>query len=488
MNTRLIAALPLLALASCTSRLELAVVPPLVDGKQIAANVPNGIPYVLYFDRFSIETSYQIVNCSEFALKAEPTVAEIIAEPDPDQTYYLNPNSLAGPLKTSIVAAEYNADGSIASINAKAEDRTAETVGAFAKTAASVIKIAGAGGGLEGGKILTCNQPTLDAFKAYNTQKVVVTSAKAAIDAAQAEFDAAKAKVDATSGPIPKPLQTRFNNAWMSLDAAVTRLASAKAQLAKLADPITLTVTTLWPDSGSETTKNLLPPAELDEAVAGWTDESPDLNPKLGFLVIELKSAQAGGMGANGGLPRLTGKDLARGLPYRSPVRGILSIRSATNDGKGETVLGKVLFEKTYSVRQLGRVFQLPCVSKPFTSISCSLAFNDKGQLTKAGTENSKAPLEGAAGLLGSVVDSGGAAVDSLRVAADKRNGAAMNAKQEELAVLDIDAKLAAARKAASGSKTEQQVKEELILGYETDLKLINARKALETSQGQMTQ
>ncbi len=488
MNSRLIAALPLLALAGCTSHLELSEVKPLVDGKQTVADIPNGIPYVLYYDRFSIETSYQIVNCAEFELKTEPTVIEIITEPDPDQTYSLNPNSLAGPLKTSAVAAEYNADGSLAAINAKAEDRTAETVGAFAKTAASLVKIVGAGGGPRGGQPLACKKPTLDAFNAYNAQKGVVTAAKDGIDAAQAEFDAAKAKVDATSGPIPKSLQTRFNNAWMALDAATTRLASAKAQLAKLADPITVAVTTVWPDSGSETTKKLLPPTELGEAIREWTGQSADLNPKLGFLVIDLKGAQAGAMGANAGLPRLSGKDLARGLPYRSPARGILMISSATMGDNSETVRGKELFKKIYTVRQLGRVFQLPCVSKPFTSISCSLAFNDKGQLTKAGTENNKAPLEGAAGLLGSLVDSAGTAVDAQRSAADKRKGAAMKAKQDELTELDINAKLAAARKEASGTKTERQLKEELILSYETDLKLINARKALEASQGEVSQ
>ena len=486
MNKQLIATLPLLALAGCTSRLELSAVTPLGDAPQTAATVQTGIPYVLYYDRFTIETTYRIANCAEFELTTEPTVTEVVAQPDPEHTYALDPNSLAGLLKTSSVSAEYNADGSLASINAKAEDHTAEFIGAIAKAGAGIVKIVAAGGGEKGGQPLSCDADTLKDFNAYTAQKDVVKAAKNAIDLAQAEFDAEKAKVDATAGRIPEPLQARFNEVWMALDAATGRLVSAKARLAQLADPISYTKTTVWPNAGSDFEGRIDPDSDLGDAIKDWTGISPNLNPGDGFIHLSLKPVQAGGMAAYG-LKQLQGNDLKRGLPYRSAVRGTLTINAATSNDKGETVLGKQLFQKDYTVRQLGRVFQLPCVNGPFSSTACSLAFNDKGQLTKGGTENNKAPLTGVSDVVNSLVESSGSAAESLRARAEKRKGAAMKAKQDELDMLELDGKLAAARKVATGTKTDQQVKEELILGYETDLKLITARKALEDAQNDVT-
>ena len=283
-------------------------------------------------------------------------------------------------------------------------------------------------------------------------------------------------------------MQTQFNNAYLALEGATKRLAAAKKQLAKLAKPISVTHEFIWPDSGSATTGTLDTPPELLAVLPTWGG-NVDVNNGFYNLAVTLRSSQPGGMGANVGLGMLDHKALARGIPYRSPARGTLAIATAFFDENNKPIEPETVFEKVYMVRQLGRVFQLPCVSKPFTSISCSLAFDAKGQLTKAGTENTKAPLEGAAGLLGSLVESGGSATDSLRAGAEKRAGAATKAKQDELAELELEAKLTAARRAQSsaGGTAAQQAKEAKILEYETDLKLINAQRALAEGQSQVT-
>ena len=504
MDFRLIAALPLVALAACTSRLELEPLKPLVDGKQSAATIPSGVPYNLYYDRFSISVTYRIADCDKLTLEVEPSVKEVIAEPDPDQSYVLNPNSLAGPLKTSTVSLKYHPDGSLASINAKAEDRTAETVGALAKSAAGLIKIFGAAGsnGNEATKPATCKQetrPMFDAYAAFTAKKGdkvggkpvetngELVAAKEAIDQAQADFDAAKSKLDASGALVSKPVQTQFNNAFLSLQGATRRLAAAKTRLVQLAKPISVTFTTIWPDSGSQTQGTIAAPLELEAALVKWSDGDP--NRGAYGLFIKLVSTQPGGMGANAGLAKLERNDLSRGLPYRSPARGMLEIGLNTVVGN-EIIPQEPVFQEIYMVRQLGRVFQLPCISKPFTSISCSLAFDPKGQLTKAGTDNTKAPLEGAAGLIGSLVESGGSAADTFRAGAEKRAGAATKAKQDELADLELDAKLTSARNALKpdDDAAVQKAKEAKILEFETDLKLKNARKALAEAQSQVAQ
>lgn len=500
----LLTATMLATLAGCTSRLQLEALKPLDEGKQTAETIQSGVPYNLYYDRYSISVTYRIADCDKLTLEVEPSVKEVIAEPDPDQSYVLNPNSLAGPLKTSTIALEYHPDGSLASINAKAEDRTAETVGALAKSAVGLIKIFGAAGGegTESTQPATCNDVTrlaFDAYAAFTAKKGdkvggkpvesngELTEAKEAIDRAQVDFDAAKSKLDASGAVVSEPVQTQFNNAFLSLQGAARRLAAAKARLAQLAKPISVTITTMWPDSGSQTYGTIAAPAELVAALGKWSDG--DSNPGAYGLYFKLESTQPGGMGANVGPAQLNPKALSRGLPYRSPARGELQIGLYTLVGN-KVVPQEPVFQEIYMVRQLGRVFQLPCISKPFTSISCSLAFDAKGQLTKAGTDNTKAPLEGAAGLLGSLVESGGSAADSLRAGAEKRAGAATKAKQDELAELELDAKLTSARNAQKpdDDAAAQKAKEAKILEYETDLKLINARKALADGQSQVAQ
>ena len=488
MDYRLLAALPLVALGACTSRLELAPVTPLADGTHSAATVPSGVPYALYYDRYEITTTYTVANCDTLELEVEPTVSAVLAEPDPVQSYVIDPNSLARPFKTSSVALEYHPDGSVAAINAKADDRSAETFGALAKSVAGIVKIAVA----PGGPAITsvgCNAATRKAFDAYTAQQGVVKSAKNAIDLAQTEFDAAKAQIDASSGVVARPVQSRFNNAFMGLQVATTRLASAKAQLAKLAKAISVSTTVLWPDSGSETSGTLRPPPELGEKLGEWADVSPNTQPANYSMTIALEPTQAGPLAVtSGGMPQLDRKALARGIPYRSPARGRLVIRSAFIGPDNQSISSKLLFEKGYSVRQLGRVFQLPCISRPFTSIGCTLAFDAKGQLTKAGAENTKAPAEAAAGLLGSVVESGSGAAEAVRAANERRRNSPTTVKQDELAQLELDAKLDAARKVAAGpDPTAQQIKEKQILEYETDLKLITARRALADGQSLVT-
>lgn len=471
------------ALSGCAKTLSIE---PLTLDYDPNGPVPAGVPYSLYFDQFKVEASYRIASCSPMKLEVTADVTEQVAQPDADQAYMIDPNSMAGLFRTSEFEISYNPDGSVSAINVKAEDRTAEALGSIAKGMAGIVKIAAAGAGLVD-KTFNCSADALALFKAYEEEGKKLEAAKAALVRAQSNFDTWNSKVDGVSQVVPRNVQTGFDRSYMTLQGAFASLSAAKKRHDAAAGKVTVKSTFNWPESGGERSSSKPLPAPLMAKLKKWVvdDGTANFSPNAYQLNLALAPRPANPMSTSVGEDRLTKKELERGIPYRNTAPGTLSIEVV----EAVSAQPESIFEKQYSVRQLGRVMQLPCTSKAFTKIGCSLAFTDKGMLSKAGTKNEKAPGESVATLFGTLVDAGGTATEALRARDERRRTAAKTAKQEELAMFELEAKLEVARKAALGPapKTDLLIMQDQILRYDTELKLLEVERKLREERAKVS-
>ena len=121
----------LIFLCGCTTSLMVLRVDPARPETRV------GLPYPLPYTRYEIEITRQIAGCGPL-LKAlvKADIKKVTTAPDPNQIFVLDPNSLSSAFKTSAVKIDYQLNGSLASLNASAEDRSAQII-------SNVVAIAG---------------------------------------------------------------------------------------------------------------------------------------------------------------------------------------------------------------------------------------------------------------------------------------------------------------------------------------------------------
>lgn len=473
-STAAAAAICTIILGGCTTRLSVA---PLSGSGAVV-----GAPFPLYFDQFRLSVNYQLAKCDkELEIKTSVEIVERIRSADPDHSYVIDPTSLAAFNKAAEANIKYFASGMPSSINAKADDRTAEIVGSLVKSAAGIAKLAaGAAGAAE----VSCTKEATDALKALAALTKSVKGRTAAVKTAQDVFDKRKAQVDAAGAAVPAALRKQFTLDYMALQAAVQALADTKKSLDAAKKALSVSVSTQWPETGMQMSDEITPTSDqlnplFDKWIKGGA-AAVSINPAdLASMAIELKveaEQKKSPYVEQAGSAALAASDLDKGIPYRNPQWGIFRVKTKDENGKWE-----VAEEKRYEFLQLGRIFLLPCVSKPLTSISCTLAFNENGRVIEAGSASSKAPGEVAAGMLGTVVSEGTALKTSL-------DGRALKAKQDELALIEIDGKIAAARKAlVTAPPSQKQQWEEEIAMLDAERRLIEARQALDEAKAKVT-
>jgi hypothetical protein len=461
-------------LGGCTTRLSVA---PLTGSA-----TPVGAPFPLYFDQFRVSINYQLAKCdSDLIFKTSVEVVERIRSADPEHSYVIDPNSLAAFNKTAEATIKYFPNGMPSSINAKADDRTAEIAGSLIKSAAGIAKLVAGGGGMTA--VVACTTEADAAIKELDRLTQLVKTRTAVVKSAQEIFDKRKAQIDAAGAAIPSALRKQFTQDYMALQGALQGLADSKKALDAAKKALSISVALNWPRNGVLMSEEIVPTSDqLAPLFNKWLKggaASVSINPAdlAGLAVkLEIEAEQPNSPYVQaGGSRTLPATDLAKGIPYRNPYWGLMRVRT-----KNETGAWEVSEEKRYEFLQLGRVFVLPCVSKPLTSISCSLAFNENGRVSEAGTTNSKAPGEVAAGLLSTAVTE----VAGVKTALD---GRALKDKQAELALLEIDGKIAAARKAqVTAPPTQKQQWEDEIAMLDTERRLIEGRRALDEAKSQV--
>lgn len=450
-----VAVLGILAAGCTTTSLKVSRVDPSRPATMV------GVPYPLMFTRYQIDITRQVTGCGSdltALVKADIKVTEAV--PDPKQLFVLDPNSLANAMKTSEVKLEYLPNGAVSSLNATAEDKTGAVISGVVSSVVKVATIAAAAGAAPGAKAEACSKAVLDARAVIAKQRPLVDSATKLVDALNADLKSLLAKVAAASGNADEATKKALAAKYDSLTLANEDLKEKSAVLDKALKVVTNVETLVWPlDGDSDAGEFPLSPAVFKRW--GAVDDNP--NSRRKFTVVLALSP----VGLNG-RPNLKQSQTVQpelGIPYRLPVTAKLAVCVGGPCSLDNVAIAK----KTGEVLQFGHVFYLPCESRPFTSIGCSFAMTDAGQLKSMGTTQKAVAAEGASAMLKDLTTQAGALQETLSTADTKK-------LQAKTAALKAEADYAAAAAALQPDPTKPDADQTAVLKAQTDL--LNAQRA----------
>lgn len=396
----------LLFCGACTTSVSVQRVVPTDPATRV------GIPYPLMFNRYEIEITRQVAGCgAELKALVKAEVKSVEGAPDPKQLFVIDPNSLASPLKTSEIKVEFFPNGGVSTLNATAEDRSAQVLANVVATAVKVVSIAAAAGASTTAAVEACSKEVLAARKVVTEKTPVVEAAVKLVDARTEEVSAINKKIASMGSNGDERTKAALSKAYDALTAALEDLADKKAVLEKAVKVITYVETVRWPAHGDMSSGDAyLLPAVLRKW--GAVDTNPNSVRRFAvFFSLE-------GIG-------LISRDLAvedvvdpkRGIPFRQPVLGRLRVCAGAPCDANNLPIA----EKTGDVLQLGYVYYLPCESRAFTSISCTFAMTESGQLKSMGAAQKAASAEGLSGAAKDTVTQIGSLQETLAGAKAKK-------------------------------------------------------------------
>lgn len=452
--------------AACTTSVKVTRVDPEKPETRV------GAPYPLMFTRFEVLITRQISECApklKISTKAEIKSAE--GAPDPEQLFVIDPSSLSSPLKTSEVTFEYFPNGAVSTLNAVAEDHSAQIVSNVVGSLAKVVSI----GAVAGATPLAlpppaCSAAVLVALKFAKAQTPVVKAAKAVVDAATEEVTGLYKKISQMNSSVDARTKTALSKAVDVLTLAQSDLDDKQAALEKALKVITYTEIQYWPDHGSLASgfKDLDPAVLTRWGPEGGLDD--DRRVRKSFSVF-FKLTATGGVGmASRDLSKPDVVETKYGIPYRQPMLGKFSICLGAECSPENLPIA----EKIGPVLQLGFVHYLPCESRAFSSVSCTFSVTDAGNLKSMGSAQKTATAEG---LSGSVKD----AFTQLGSLQETLSGAKIKKMEAQTAVLKAQADYAAAAAALQPDPTKSDADETAILKANTEL--LDAKRALLEAQ-----
>lgn len=455
----------LLLCSACTTSLKIYRVDPMKPETRI------GAPYPLLFTRYEIEVTRQVAGCGpELKALVKAEIKGIEGTPDPKQLFVLDLNSLASPVKTSEVKLEYLPNGAVSSLNASAEDRSAQIISNVVATAVKVVSIAAAAGAApDGTPPEACSKKVLEARTIMTTQTPIVEAAIQLVDSRTEEVKALNNKIASMGSNVDENTKVALGKAWDALAAAVNDLTDKKAILDKALKVITYVETIRWPDNGDMATgESQLIPAVL----SGWG--AVDTNPKaLKKFAVFFNLVGVGAISRD--LSKEDVVDPKLGVPYRQPVLGRFTICSGSACGADNLPIA----EKVSDVLQLGYAYYLPCESRAFTSISCTFAMTDAGQLKSMGTAQKAASAEGLSGAAKDTVTQIGSLQETLASAKTKK-------LEAQTAALKAQADYAAAAASLQSDPSKPDKDETAALKASTDL--LNAKRAQLEAEAALTE
>jgi hypothetical protein len=387
--------------AGCTTSLTV---------KRFSENDPAtavGAPFPLMFTQYEVAVVRQVVSCGpRLKLKVTAEIKGNKAAPDPNQLFVLDTSSLSSPLKTSEVKTTYHPTGAVATLNAVAEDKSAAVVANVAQTLAKIVSIAALAGAAPGVAPEVCEAPTIAALaKSVELKKKVQVSGDL-LDSLQSQLEDLMKKVNVTGGHPDAATKKAVSAAYDALAAASKDHGDLTEALEKAMKAITFKEIVRWPTNGDAAGGAVRMPLAVLKNWAKVDDQDSD------NAAISLSLASAGGA-ARSDLAVPQKIDPALGIPYRAPALGTVRVCA----GMSCTVANESLTDSTGAVQQLGYVYYLPCTSRAFTSVGCTLEFAEGGELKSAGSIQKAAAAEGLSGAVKEVVTQVGAAKEARSTA-----------------------------------------------------------------------
>lgn len=479
-----------------------------VDVNRVSALDPKsrvGLPYPLPFTQYKLQLTRQVIGCGpNIKLAASAKIEETRNAPDPLHRYVIDPNSLASIVKTSEIKAEYHPNGLVKSLNATAEDKTAEVIANVGSIGVKIASLA-AGVGAAGDTLPeACSEEVVGALAKVAEQKPKLEAATKLVETRTAALKTSKDKIVTLGAAVNEKSKDDLSQAHDLLAEAVDAQKRETRVMAKLMEPLSQTEIVQWPGDG-DTGRGVF---HFDPAViARWKnpkavgDDDPAVQAAIQTEIAKLDIyAQVVPLVASGrslqtesplrpAPPQQDGKPVRNpgaafrtvadtvvpklGIPFRQPDHGWLRLCSSNHCDSG----GEALADQRGSILQLGYVYYLPCESRPFSSISCSFELTEDGWLKSMGTAQKQAALVGATDSVESLLDSATSIRSTLK-------GAATAALEAETKALKAEADYRAAVKALDDDPNAATTAERA--GLQANVELARARKALLEAEAEL--
>lgn len=435
----------------------------------------EGVPYNLTFTQYEFVVKRRLTSCFDNAddpakktpnMKITTTVEATRKEArDPSQEYVIDFAALRSFFKTTDVAVEYYDNGALKSVNSTVTDKTGEFLKS-AFTATAKVAMLGTSVGAPGVAPPACTDDALkDTANAVQSEKDIAT--KTAALKRQTEQLEKLQSVAVALGPTRNTEERReFADQVKALYKAKEEVEKEQKVLANLLDKLTFTSKVTWPKDGATfSDKLVLPLTQKDiEEIKKWGSLSDEGVAKLKtdtgvWVLISTNSPSARHVVCgNVQCSNVTPSADATGLKYRLAMLGTLqacSNESCTGDAE--------LFNDTGMFSQLGPIMTLPLRNYPFVNQTIVLTMNEAGQPTKIGYKS-----EGGAE---KAVDTANTFVDEYgKVRQAKKPKSELDLVNEETALLEAKAKLAAAKTALEQKPNEAQTKAAEALKADTAL------------------
>lgn len=444
----------------------------------------SGFAYPLQFTQYSIKVTRRVADCESAGLPTAEIKAEVVTTnvDDGDHMYVISSNSLISPMKISNLQIAWE-EGRLKSVNASAEDRTAQIATAVVQGIGKLAMSQLVGVVGQGNQQPQCNQKTKDNVALAKLKSEEIEG----LDKKMAAARLALAQIEAKLVKDPK------NQTWLGdLAAKITELEGYDAELTKAKkaltgalEELTVTTTLLWPQNGNEfvSQPNRLTPAQLarwvdvpaERMASGELEEEVDRAARQERIAdrfqVFFRIERVGTYGrkpVNGESGSADTAPAEAGMRYRMPASGMLVICQeslcSSTDGK------KVILASPSPIQQLGQIFYVPFSSPVFSNGAMNISFDKLGRPVAAGVGRSTASAETAATAFRDIAGEAATIANSLYETPAER-------LQRQLAIVKLEKELKDAREA--GATPLDIVKKETEL-LRAQQELAQAREALE--------
>lgn len=500
-----------------------------------------GITYALPFTQYKIDVTRGIARCevdvpqvpgiepSEGAPKL-PVVksfvkAAITSElvDDGDHVYVIDVESLSGMTKITDITVNWN-EGRLVSINASADDQSAEvisaTVSGVAKLATSAIDptaFAASTATREDNlrkkfTFVECNQETKDSVESYLRNKGASEQLSKDLAGLINRIEKERERLDklGSGDTVDCADDSNKTHPRCALLALMAEHKSKQADLtgaqrameASLAR-ISYTQTYRWPESSSEGTSRIHPVA--DARLSKWVKESTrwlDYDAKVPPNLVSLDAFKNDfgvvfSMGRIGSYGRSEpGSDEAGaraddGIRYRVPATGFVAVcaklteankarcdRDIQEDMADGVRQDNVVATLEGPIHQLGYLFHIPFESKAFTNGNVQLKFDKEGRLEMARVAQTESSAENFANVFKGFVDE----YAKYRAVEEAEEETELSRIQEEVELLNAQKALKDAQKALSDEVLPLTELQNQIALAEAQKRYLDALSALEPS------
>lgn len=451
----------------------------------------EGFAYALQFTQYKMKIQRRVADCPNGVPKPEikAEISQGMVD-DGDHVYTISPSSLAGPMKVTDMQIVWE-EGRLKSINASAEDRTAQTIAAVAQGIAKLApSIAQLVAGNQGYAPLTCRADTIHQLAQAKSATGRIKELEEQMGKRRLTIADYQARL--TTGGENKDTRKKLQEEVNALAADTSSLEGEQKKLKTALEFLTHEETVTWPERSTEFESTALPISP--QAVTKWfvvprpdalsqtnlqplteaqrrTLEAPFLKHESSQFAELAKKFQVfarvervgsyGRAAVNGAAYPDDDAGPRAGLRYRLPAQGALTLVNRVDcpppvlgaPAEPCTPIGPTTVATAKGpILQLGQIFYVPFSSPIFSGGSVSMAFDSLGRPVSAGIKRSSG-AEAAATAFKSVAEQVPTVVDALHTTRLER-------VQNELAYLKASKELFDAQKAIEQSLVETLAEE----------------------------